>query len=466
MQSSYITHEGIADASDTFPSLYPGSIAVNPKCGPNCPECCPRCGQGHPAGVSCPACRPESLAGLLESLTANAHSELGTAPTPFDLFLDGLVADAADDLAYNAPTFPYRPDGPVYHVRQAVAGYDADMADRIRGVAESENMSGSLKGEATLNATRHKLTHAVRSPDMTCTSPAAWSESILPDGAVKIRHQPCGSCDRCLAWRRREIALRFIYAAGDAQCTMIRVSGWGMNEWDKAAAWLDAMGRRQSGQRWRGLQPAEDYTPTATMIYTCEVPAALIDLVRKDTNRKGLSVNVRCESIDIGKFGGLLDTMKTRTGNVLNKETRQYVRHCTSRFVAWPDYEDDLPDYVNGDTTMHPLDGGVDLPAETPATEVETTLRRIKDDEWRAELAAYIRMGRVGYIDIGLFLNLPNEPDPDGEVMQTIKRREYGGSSQLLIDAARHYVGDAPYRAAYCAVYERVFGDDWTYATL
>ena len=171
-----------------------------------------------------------------------------------------------------------------------------------------------LRGKTHFNATRHKLTHAARSPDMTCTSPATWSESILPDGAIKIRHQPCGSCDRCLAWRRREIALRFIYAAGDAQCTMIRVSGWGNNEWDKAAAWLDAMGRRQSGQRWRGLQPAEDYTPTATAIYPCELPAALIDLVRKDANRKGLSVDVNVGTMDIGTFGGLLDTMKTRTG--------------------------------------------------------------------------------------------------------------------------------------------------------
>ena len=332
-------------------------------------------------------------------------------------------------------------------------------------VSEIEKMSGSDKGQKALTATRQKLTHAVRSPDMICASPSGWSQSILPDGAVKIRHQPCGYCDRCLAWRRREIALRFVYAAGDAQCTMIRVSGWGSNEWDKAAAWLDAMGRRQVGQRWRGLRPAEDYTPTATAIYPCEVSAAVIDLVRKDATRKGLSLTVDIGTVDIAAFGGLLDTMKTRTGNVLNKATREYVRHCTSRFVAWPDYQDDLPDYVIGDTTMYKRFTDQDMPPETPVSEIEATLRGVKDVEHRAESAAYIRMGRVDYLDVGLFLNLPNEPDPDGEVMDTIKRREYGGSSQLLIDAARHYVGDAPYRAAYCAVYERVFGDDWTYTT-
>ena len=399
-----------------------------------------------------------SLAGLLDSLVADAHTELGTAPTALDTFLDDLVADAAAELADDR----YRSNGPVYHVNPAVPGFDVDLL----GLIQSEKMSGSVKEPIpVLNGTRQKLTRAVRSPDMTCTNPDAWSESILPDGAIKIRHQPCGYCDRCLAWRRREIALRFIHAAADAQCTMIRVSGWSNNEWDKAAAWLDAMGRRQIGQRWRGLRPAEDYTPTATVIYPCEVPAAVIELVRKDATRKGLSLTVDIGTVDIGVFGGLLDTMKTRTGNVLNKETREYVRHCTSRFVAWPDYQDDLHDYVTGDTVIRQSSKDIDLPAETPASELETNLRSVKDVEHRAESAAYIRMGRVDYLDIGLFLNLPNEPDVDGEVMDTIKRREYGGSSQLLIDAALHYVGDAPYRAAYCAVYERVFGDDWTYTT-
>ena len=242
------------------------------------------------------------------------------------------MADAAAELADDR----YRSNGPVYHVNPAVPGFDVDLL----GLIQSEKMSGSVKEPIpVLNGTRQKLTRAVRSPDMTCTNPDAWSESILPDGAIKIRHQPCGYCDRCLAWRRREIALRFIHAAADAQCTMIRVSGWSNNEWDKAAAWLDAMGRRQIGQRWRGLRPAEDYTPTATVIYPCEVPAAVIELVRKDATRKGLSLTVDIGTVDIGVFGGLLDTMKTRTGNVLNKETREYVRHCTSRFVAWPDYQ-------------------------------------------------------------------------------------------------------------------------------
>ena len=107
----------------------------------------------------------------------------------------------------------------------------------------------------------------------------------------------------------------------------------------------------------------------------------------------------------------------------------------------------------------------IDLPAETPASELETNLRSVKDVEHRAESAAYIRMGRVDYLDIGLFLNLPNEPDVDGEVMDTIKRREYGvvASYSLTlpcITLATHLT--AP---AYCAVYERVFGDDWTYTT-
>ena len=401
-----------------------------------------------------------SLAGLLDSLVADAHAELGTqppTPTALDVFLADLVADAAAELAKDR----YRCNGPVHHVNPAVHGDDADLLERI----QSGKMSGSDKGQNALTGTRHKLTHAVRSPDMTCTSPAAWSESILPDGAIKIRHQPCGYCDRCRAWWRRENALRFIHTAADAQCTMIRVSGWGNNEWDKAAAWLDAMGRRQPGQRWRGLRPADDYTPTATAIYPCELPAAVIDLVRKDVTRKGLSLTVDIGTVDIAAFGGLQDTMKTRTGNVLNKDTRQYVRHCTSRFVGWPDYEDDLPDYVIGDTTIYKRDTDQDLPDETPVTEIEGVLRGVKDVEHRAESAAYIRMGRVDYLDVGLFLNLPNEPDIDGEVMQTIKRREHGGSSQLLIDAARHYVGDTPYRAAYCAVYERVFGEHWTYAT-
>ena len=333
-----------------------------------------------------------------------------------------------------------------------------------RAASELEEMTGSLKGpDLPLKGTCHLLLRATRPPDMTCHVSTAWSEAILPDGSVKIRHQPCSECDQCLAWRRRENALRFVYVAADVECTTIQVSGWASSEWDKAAAWLDAMGRRQPGQRWRGLRPAEDFTPTATAIYPCEVPAAVIELAKSDAARKGLTLTVQYGAVSVAAFGGIQDTLKTRTGNVLNKETGKYVRHCTSRFVAWPDFEDALPDYVTGDTVVHQSGKDVELPDETPASEMESNLRNVKDVERRAESAAYIRMGRVEYLDVGLFLNLPNEPDRDGEVMQTIKRREYGGSAQLLIDAALHYVGDTPYRAAYCAVYERVFGDDWGY---
>ena len=389
----------------------------------------------------------------------------------FDEFAQGILASIDAESPAESPAewpgFPYRRDGVVYHQRAAIHGYDDELVSLIqaqRAVAALEEMTGSLKGpDVLLKGTRHKLIRAVRSADMTCHQKAAWSESILPDGSVKVRHQPCSECDECLAWRRRENALRFAYVAAGMECTTIRVSGWEKNEWDKAAAWLDAMGRRQPGQRWRGLQPAEDYTPTATVIYPCEVSGAVIALVDADAKRKGLSLTVRYDPVPIAVFGGIQDTLKTRTGKVLNKATREYVRHCTSRFVAWPDFEDTPADYVTGDTVVHQSGKDVELPDETPASELESDLRNVKDVEHRAESAAYIRMGRVEYLDVGLFLNLPNEPDLDGEVMQTIKRREYGGSSQLLIDAARHYVGDTPYRAAYCAVFERVFGDDWAY---
>ena len=389
----------------------------------------------------------------------------------FDEFAQGVLESIDAESPAEWPGFPYRKDGPIYHIRIAVHEYDDELLPLIQAHleimaadSELEEMTGSLKGpDSPLKGTCHKLLRATRSQDMTCRQSEAWSESILPDGSVKVRHQPCSECDECLAWRRRENALRFVYVAADVECTTIRVSGWEKNEWDKAAAWLDAMGRRQPGQRWRGLQPAEDYTPTATVIYPCKVSGAVIALARSDAARKGLTLTVRYEPVPIAAFGGIQDPLKTRTGNVLNKETRKYVRHCTSRFVAWPDFEEAPADYVTGDTVVHQSGKDVELPDETPASELETNLRSVKDVERRAESAAYIRMGRVEYLDVGLFLNLPNEPDADGEVMQTIKRREYGGSSRLLIDAARHYVGDTPYRAAYCAVYERVFGDDWAY---
>ena len=425
----------------------------------------------------------ESLASVLERLSnpyeltpewleAQTTGRIGSKPdaggNALAGVLRGLESQAAVDLERETPSFPYRPNQPILHERQAVRGdVDAELVRLIlaqRAVAEFEEMTGSLKGpDSPLKGTRHLLLRATRPQEMTCRASTAWSEAILPDGSIKIRHQPCGECDNCLAWRRRENALRFVYVAADVECTTIQVSGWASSEWDKAAVWLDAMGRRQPGQRWRGLRPAEDYTPTATVIYPCELSAEIIELAKSDAARKGLTLTAKYEAVSVAAFGGIQDTLKTRTGNVLNKETGKYVRHCTSRFVAWPDFEESLPDYVTGDTVVHQSGKDVELPDETPATDLESNLRSVKDVEHRAESAAYIRMGRVEYLDIGLFLNLPNEPDRDGEVMQTIKRREHGGSSQLLIDAALHYVGDTPYRAAYCAVYERVFGDDWAY---
>ena len=61
--------------------------------------------------------------------------------------LRGLESQATVDLEREAPSFPYRPDGPVYHVRTSVHGeVDADLVRLIRandestvGVREREN---------------------------------------------------------------------------------------------------------------------------------------------------------------------------------------------------------------------------------------------------------------------------------------------------------------------------------------
>ena len=71
---------------------------------------------------------PSTLAGLLDSLVADAHAELGTEPTDLDRFLAGLVADAAVELADEQ----YRSNAPIHHPSVAVHGpVDADLLDRI-----------------------------------------------------------------------------------------------------------------------------------------------------------------------------------------------------------------------------------------------------------------------------------------------------------------------------------------------
>ena len=87
-----------------------------------------------------------TLAGLLDSLVADAHIELGTAPTDLDRFLHSLVADAAVELAADR----YGSNGPVYHVNPAIHGGDADLLERVLSLDESAteraNRTGRIGG--------------------------------------------------------------------------------------------------------------------------------------------------------------------------------------------------------------------------------------------------------------------------------------------------------------------------------
>ena len=95
----------------------------------------------------------ESLASVLERLSnpyeltpawleAETTARIGGKPhtggDTFADFLDALESKAAVDLERAAPTFPYRPDGPVYHVRTAVHGdVDTELVRLIRANVES-----------------------------------------------------------------------------------------------------------------------------------------------------------------------------------------------------------------------------------------------------------------------------------------------------------------------------------------
>ena len=65
-------------------------------------------------------------------------------------FLESLEYQASVDLERATPTFPYRPDGPVYHVREAVHGYDDELVSLIQAqratMADVESTVGVYQG--------------------------------------------------------------------------------------------------------------------------------------------------------------------------------------------------------------------------------------------------------------------------------------------------------------------------------
>ena len=112
--------------------------------------------------------------------------------------------------------------------------------------------------------------------------------------------------------------------------------------------WADGMGRRQGGQRWRGLRQGEDYYPEVVMAYPFTLDEHVLELARLDCTRKSLTLSVSVGPMTGDDLYALLDDKPTRDGPSLDPETGKMRKHLTSRFVDWPDFVDPAKTYLYG----------------------------------------------------------------------------------------------------------------------
>ena len=192
------------------------------------------------------------------------------------------------------------------------------------------------------------LTPLGRGKEYRCRAPRVQMLTYTPDGSDKTLLMDCGKCDGCREWRKHKIAVRFGLGRGSDEITLLRVSNFQWKDWDAAAKWADGMGRRQAGKRWRGLRKGPDGSPEVVMAYPCALDGHVLELARRDCERKALTLTVSVGPATGDDIHDLLDDEATRPEDAGDDE----VKHYTSRFVDWPDFADQTSIFLYGEMAM------------------------------------------------------------------------------------------------------------------
>ena len=440
-----------------------------------------------------------TLAGLLDSLVADAHAELGTppdTPTAFDVFLAGLVADAAAELAAPTPPLPRATSGPVYHVRTAVHGVDAELVvllkDWDKSPAWLEFVARCASGlrqpgdkivvsvpENNANNSRHGNDNNLldrargqgyrppeRPTDLYCIH--------FGDKVGRVRHSSggayrmavdCRECGPDLRWWRMQKRDKYVYGQGEKLQTLVRVSGLATD--DDAQAMLTAVGRTShaDGPRntflWRN---PDSYLWEVALVYADAVDARGIVNLQHRRERVGYEWEIETRRVEPEELDAFMPT-QSRTQR-RSKDDKPDGGHDPVRFVGWCKEQERLPtDYAWSDVDVGDDSAAImELPTRDQVDDLE--LEHLEDrvsDHWairwvKNERRAVIH-GRRWLANVTLdadrlkALRLARNPQPDengnrpepqrGDWYRCIASGTYDGPRRLIIDLALALDDDA-----------------------
>ena len=257
------------------------------------------------------------FADLLGGMVADAHFELGTAPTALDVFLDGVVATAAFDLERESPSFPYRPDGPVYHVPQAVHGLDADLLGKIQAAFADVEL-GTFVEPKPLSPDRQKRTYSKpkRGPDDWCPGVTHFKMLLRTDGQLVKVPLPCGlqGCRECKAWWRAERRHQFEWVTdGHSEQTIVRLSGYVDD--DELVKDVGAVGSTGKGQRvWAVWRNTLTYHWDGVVIFVEPLADDAIGNIARMRKNKGHDCAIETRLVTGAEFVSYLTTDKKTPG--------------------------------------------------------------------------------------------------------------------------------------------------------
>lgn len=213
-----------------------------------------------------------------------------------------------------------------------------------------------------------------------------WTQAVYrrPDGSIRKTPLPCRKCDRCLAYRRRLLALRYTHQPIATTWTMAQASGFDTpkeaSEWSERHARLWEREPTGKPARARFIWRADDYRYVCTIVYSDQVDQGFLLKAKKATQKAGYCWRDEVLDREIGELSRWVQDVIT-----FDDGTRQALFS-----PDWATFdEQDAPDYRYDDGYVQS-----DVPASdritkpTPDPEWAAERNAIPDPEVRADLNA------------------------------------------------------------------------------
>ena len=251
-------------------------------------------------------------------------------------FLESLEYQASVDLERATPTFPYRPDGPVYHVREAVHGYDDELVSLIQAqratMADVESTVGVYQGspysyrQLDITGDGDTFDTIPRRGLYACPNAGRDKARVVQSvrgGSYRVDlacEDTEGDCPPCRQHWIDSAVLRFRHGLiGDTQLV---ITSTGHQTPEVAQKVVTAVGRQLGAvRRAQVLSRTLDYTYSAHIVVTGAMP--LPSTLARIAARPGVSAEYRAVSDDDFKA-------------LLYSRTKLDLARCPVRFLHWP----------------------------------------------------------------------------------------------------------------------------------